>query len=748
MVSKTYKNIPHQASMYISTEMVNKQTKKMKNWKAAGPDQVHAFWLKTLTSLHSRLANQLQEVLEGNIPAWIVKGRTVLILKDRAKGPVVENYRPITCLPTSWKLLTSIIAEEMYAHLENNNLLPVEQKGCCKLSRGTKDQLLIDKLLLTNCKRRKTGMSVSWIDYKKAYDSVAHSWLVNCLEMLKVNADTIKFLTVAMNAWETELTINGDTVGLCKIQRGIFQGDSLSPLLFVIAMIPLSKVLNETKRGYQLDKDGPRINHLLYMDDLKLYGKSKTELEFLTNIVYQYSADIGMDFGISKCATMVIKRGKMCEDDGVILPDGQVVPGLKLEDSYKYLGIVQADSIKQREMKEKIEKEYVRRVRKVLRSKLDAGNTMQAINMWAVSAFRYSGGILDWSKAELKGVDTRTRKLLTMHKAHHPRASTARLYIPREEGGRGLKSVEQAIEEDKRGITEYLRKSNEWLLRKVVSEGILDVKGSPEDYKRHQQAERLQEWKDKALHGQYVRETGPIANKQMSFGWIRNGRLKKETEGLLVAAQDQALRTNAIKVKIDHQAGSPLCRLCGEKEETVDHLVSSCGKIAQTDYKGRHDRVAASLHWSLCQQFGFPRANKWYEHRAEKVLENEDYKLLWDLDLKTDKVISARKPDLVIVKKKAREAIVIDVAIPGDTRIVAKELEKKLKYQDLAIELQRLWELRKVSVVPVVIGALGAIPPELPKHLKTIAIEDVTVQQLQRTAVLGTGYILRRYLHV
>ena len=68
MVSKTYKNIPHQASMYISTVMVSKQTKKMKNWKAAGPDQVHAFWLKELTSLHSRLASQMQEVIAGDIP--------------------------------------------------------------------------------------------------------------------------------------------------------------------------------------------------------------------------------------------------------------------------------------------------------------------------------------------------------------------------------------------------------------------------------------------------------------------------------------------------------------------------------------------------------------------------------------------------------------------------------------------------------------------------------------------------------
>ena len=747
-VEKSWRDIPAQPRLKISAEMVSKQVKGMKNWKAAGPEQVHAFWLKSLTSLHPRLANQMQEVLDGDIPEWLGKGRTVLIMKDKAKGPAVENYRPITCLPTTWKLLTGILSEDVYSHLEKNDLLPVEQKGCRKFSRGTKDQLLIDKLLLSNCRQRKVGLCTSWIDYKKAYDSVPHSWLLKCLEMMKVCSNTIRFLRTAMKYWKTELTANGEVMGECKIRRGIFQGDSLSPLLFVIAMIPLSKVLNSTGLRYQLEKGGAKINHLLYMDDLKLYGKGSAEIESLTKTVFEYSDDIGMEFGISKCATMVMKRGKMVESDGVILPDGQVVTGLKLEDSYKYLGMLEADSIRHTEMKKQIKTEYKRRVRKVLGSHLNAGNTMQAINVWAVSAFRYSAGIVDWTKAELKEVDTETRKLLTLHKAHHPRASTARLYLPREEGGRGLQSVEQAIQEDIRSIVEYLENSKETLLKKVIDEKVLHADGSAESFKKEQREERLKEWKEKALHGQYLREVEPVANKSATFKWIESGMLKKETEGLLVAAQDQALRTNAIKVKIDHQKGSELCRLCGQKEETVDHLVSSCSKIAQTDYKGRHDKVAATLHWSLCKQFGFVRAEKWYDHRAEKVLENEEFKLLWDYDIKTDKVIKERRPDLVIVKKKARQALIVDVAIPGDSRVAMKELEKKMKYRDLAVELQRLWEMKKVSVVPIVIGALGAIPPELPNHLKTIAVEDVTIEQLQRSAVLGTAYILRKYMQV
>ena len=95
-----------------------------------------------------------------------------------------------------------------------------------------------------------------------------------------------------------------------------------------------------------------------------------------------------------------------------------------------------------------------------------------------------------------------------------------------------------------------------------------------------------------------------------------------------------------------------------------------------------------------------------------------------------------------MVEKK--QVWLVDVAIPGDSRIQQKEVEIT-KYQDLKIEVERLWE-RKATVVPVVIGALGAIPRDLTKHLNTLGLDKITPSQLQKAALLGTAHILRKYL--
>ena len=94
---------------------------------------------------------------------------------------------------------------------------------------------------------------------------------------------------------------------------------------------------------------------------------------------------------------------------------------------------------------------------------------------------------------------------------------------------------------------------------------------------------------------------------------------------------------------------------------------------------------------------------------------------------------------------KKKQVWLVDVAISGDSRIQQKEVEKITKYQDLKIEIERLWE-RKAMVVPVVIGALGAIPRDLTKHLNTLGLDKITPSQLQKAALLGTAHILRKYL--
>ena len=158
-----------QEDISITVEDIRNGVSKMANWKAAGPVLVQGFWFKKLTGLHSRLQECLQDCMcQGNVPEWMVRGRTVLIQKDTVKGAQASTYRPIACLPMMWKLLTGVTGDKLYHHLERNGLLTDEQKGCRKGSRGTKDQLLVDKAMLKNCRRRLTNLSMAWIDYKKA----------------------------------------------------------------------------------------------------------------------------------------------------------------------------------------------------------------------------------------------------------------------------------------------------------------------------------------------------------------------------------------------------------------------------------------------------------------------------------------------------------------------------------------------------------------------------------------------------
>ena len=123
---------------------------------------------------------------------------------------------------------------------------------------------------------------------------------------------------------------------------------------------------------------------------------------------------------------------------------------------------------------------------------------------------------------------------------------------------------------------------------------------SKSEYLKKKLKNRQELWQNKPLQGQNRKDIKDKTDNDIIWSWLKNGELKKEKEGFLIAAQDQALRTNAIKVKIDKVTEDSKCRLCKEKDETIDHLISSCSKIAQADYKELHNKVASMLHWNLC----------------------------------------------------------------------------------------------------------------------------------------------------
>ena len=127
--------------------------------------------------------------------------------------------------------------------------------------------------------------------------------------------------------------------------------------------------------------------------------------------------------------------------------------------------------------------------------------------------------------------------------------------------------------------------------------------------------------------------------------------------------------------------------MCRKIDEIVDHIVGGCSKLAQKEYKGRHNNLGKTVHWKFARKCNFEAGDKWYGHEPESVLENEDYKILLDFSIQTDYVIEAQRPDLVLVDKKERICNIIDFAVAADSRIEEKEKDKTEKYQDLGKEV-------------------------------------------------------------
>ena len=197
-----------------------------------------------------------------------------------------------------------------------------------------------------------------WINYKKTYDMVPYSWISECLKMFSVAKNVQDFINNCMKSWKLELSASRKTLREVDIRRGIYQGKSLSPLSFVLCMVPLTWLLKRPKARYEFGNKGFKLNHLLFKDDLKLLVKGKNQTDSLVQTVYIFSEDIGMQFGIKKGGVLTTKRGKVIRTDDIRVPDGQHMKDID-ETGYTYLEILEADNIKEKVMNEKFRKEYL-----------------------------------------------------------------------------------------------------------------------------------------------------------------------------------------------------------------------------------------------------------------------------------------------------------------------------------------------------------------------------------------------------
>ena len=117
----------------------------------------------------------------------------------------------------------------------------------------------------------------------------------------------------------------------------------------------------------------------------------------------------------------------------------------------------------------------------------------------------------------------------------------------------------------------------------------------------------------KQLNGRFKRLINTIS-REKTWTWLRKGNLKRETKSLLIAAQENAIRTNHIKARIDKTQQNSKCRLYSDRDGTITHIISQCSKLAREKYKTIHDWVGKVIHYERCKKFKFDHSNKWYTH--------------------------------------------------------------------------------------------------------------------------------------
>ncbi|KAG0435885.1 Retrovirus-related Pol polyprotein from type-1 retrotransposable element R2 [Dictyocoela muelleri] len=717
---------------------------KLQPWKAAGPDGIYNFWIKNIAALHEPLHCEFSKILTNieKAPENFFDGRTIFFHKNNKDG--VENLRPITCQSNIYKLFTRILKLSLLFHVQNNKIISINQAGAMPQIHASKEQFLLNKSIISNFNHK---LKVAYIDVKKAFDTVDRSFLIKLLEIIKAPQEIINFIKKADKSWKSTLQYRGEDLDKIHFERGIPQGDSLSPLFFTIIMEYITQSLIQSKLfplDIVIDDDKINLNHLLYMDDIKLYSENKSELIKLLEESKISLNKIGMDLNISKCGA----------NSDISINDQNIKT-----DTYKYLGVIENFEQNAIDMNlEIIEKEILRRFNLVLNSKLSSKNMVTAVNEYAISVINYFIGIIDLDDKFCKDLDRKIRRIMIKYKFHFIDSSIERLYLPRWQNGRGVKSIFNHVEAISYNFSNYVNENNT-PRKKIIKIGLESSPDSKILYKKKSIIEKymlneneinkstfkdiqknnlLESLKNKALHGTFFKKLMEMNLSHTNCNeWLLHGNQKPSSEAYGFLMQDRYLSSF-------YNSGK--CKFCKKANVSIDHLATRCGLLLHSSYIRRHNEVVKCIHLRLMKKFGITLRKKLKGHKIEKVVKNENAEIISEIPIKTDSFVTNNKPDLILFDNKKNIIYLIEIGITSLDNLKKYEVEKFQKYRLLAREMEQIYS-RKVLIIPYVITWDGVTTNYNKKYRKIIDIDDGLHAYIQGVCLRLTSEILELCLN-
>ena len=378
-------------------------------------------------------------------------------------------------------------------------------------------------------------------------------------------------------------------------------------------------------------------------------------------------------------------------------------------------------------------------------TRLNGKNLISAINEHAISLINYYTGLLKLEPNDFSQIDFKIRQILNKHGYYLQPACLERLYLPRSELGRRLKSIEFKSEQMLWQLFNSLNNSSststrraailkvekyskshfynivEFLKIKYNLQSVIDLKSLETAQKSILYSEIAKKTKHEKLFR--IRSNELISIKKSST-WLKHGNIQPKDEAWYCHLQDRNM----------FGGENAKCPHCKERQKTVDHLATQCEKMLYHDYTRRHNEVVRCIHLGLCKKYNLKSSPKIRSHSVQEILANENAEIRVDTRVNTGIKIDANRPDIFIHDKKRKEVILIEIGITSQDRLMTVETEKKRKYDVLANKLGMEMNC-KTKIIPYVMTWDGVVTNYHKNYSKEIGLTD-SIESYIQTIVL------------
>lgn len=664
---------------------------------AKGPDGVNVESVRRMEKSKGLITILLNSWLWlGKVPKVVKENRSILLPKGSEELHDIGNWRPLTISSVLLRLYTKLLASRL---LKATPLNP-RQRGFIK-APGCDENISLMAELIDMAKEEKKELAVAFLDLAKAFDTVSHYHVTAALERFKVDKH---FIAIAADLYQGATTSFSVTKGVTEqipINRGVKQGDPLSPILFLMAIDPLMCLLSEQGKGFEVSK-GVYVSALAYADDTGIVSNSQQGMVKNLKLVSEFSKATGLKLNVRKSIGFHIKplgsRSYTVNEVDPYYIDNEPLPWLNPGEVTKYLGArfdpwvnipVQRPKQKLRRWLEAID-----------RASLKPRQKVTMLEQFACPRLKFHLATSLPPKYLLQELDTLIRSFVKVWLKLPTCTNSHLFYTGARDGGLGLTKLEAEIPIMVISRLKTLMSSKDKVMSTLAREReignrlntIADKYGlqhimpkGPEGrlVKRNWRKTELNEWCQLPSQGKGVKY---LASEPASNKWLRGPSFLKEGEYI----DALKLRANVYPTReASHRANgtNPMCRRCGNSVETVGHISGFCPAVKRARIS-RHNKVLDKL---------------------ENILSNKGYKVWREPKFRDNE--RAYIPDIVAYDQSKREAMIVDPTIvwdPSGCELDKAARRKVQKYLPIKEQVKDLTGAGSVKIYPFVVGARGA----------------------------------------